>query len=115
MWHRLKKSEKPIVLSEFGGYAYAVEDHLFNPDKAYGYRIFDDRQKFENALISLYEKEVIPHIGMGLCAAVYTQLSDVEEEINGLVTYDRQVIKVDEQTMQLLAQELQNAITKELR
>ena len=103
---KLKPSDKPIFLSEFGGYVYRVEEHVFNPDKTYGYRIFDDRQKFEDALIALYENEVIPQIGMGLCAAVYTQLSDVEDETNGLLTYDRKVCKVDASRMRDMASKI---------
>ena len=103
---KLKPSVKPIFLSEFGGYVYRVDGHVFNPDKAYGYRIFDDRQKFEDALIALYEKEVIPHIGTGLCATVYTQLSDVEDETNGLLTYDRKVCKADASRMREIASRL---------
>ena len=103
---KLKPSDKPIFLSEFGGYVYRVEEHVFNPDKTYGYRIFDDCQKFEDALMDLYEKEVLPHIGMGLCATVYTQLSDVEDETNGLLTYDRKVCKVDASRMRDMAAKL---------
>ena len=103
---KLKPSVKPIFLSEFGGYVYRVDGHVFNPDKAYGYRIFDDRQKFEDALIALYEKEVIPHIGRGLCATVYTQLSDVEDETNGLLTYDRKVCKAEPARMREIAAKL---------
>ena len=103
---KLKPSDKPIFLSEFGGYVYRVEGHVFNPDKTYGYRIFDDRQKFEGALVKLYETEVIPQIGLGLCAAVYTQLSDVEDETNGLLTYDRKVCKVDAARMRAMAAKL---------
>ena len=103
---KLKPAVKPIFLSEFGGYVYRVDGHVFNPDKAYGYRIFDDRQKFEDALIALYEKEVIPHIGTGLCATVYTQLSDVEDETNGLLTYDRKVCKADASRMREIASRL---------
>ena len=103
---KLNPSVKPIFLSEFGGYVYRVDGHVFNPDKAYGYRIFDDRQKFEDALIALYEKEVIPHIGTGLCATVYTQLSDVEDETNGLLTYDRKVCKADPVRMREIAAKL---------
>ena len=103
---KLKPSDKPVFLSEFGGYVYRVEEHVFNPDKTYGYRIFDDRQKFEDALVKLYETEVIPQIGLGLCAAVYTQLSDVEDETNGLLTYDRKVCKVDASRMRDMAAKL---------
>ncbi|MBQ8185642.1 MAG: glycoside hydrolase family 2 [Clostridia bacterium] len=92
---KLKPSDRPIVLSEFGGYACKVENHAFNPDKTYGYRKYDDCRAFENAFAELYENEIIPAVKQGLCAAVYTQVSDVEDETNGLLTYDRWVTKVD--------------------
>ena len=107
---KLKSSDKPIFLSEFGGYVYREAGHVFNPDKTYGYRIFDNRQKFEDALIELYENEVIPHIAAGLCATVYTQLSDVEDETNGLLTYDRKVCKVDAARMQDVAKQIKNGL-----
>jgi hypothetical protein len=107
---KLKRSDKPIFLSEFGGYVYRDEEHVFNPDKTYGYRIFDNRQKFEDALITLYENEVIPHIATGLCATVYTQLSDVEDETNGLLTYDRKVCKVDAARMRNVAEKIKNGL-----
>jgi beta-galactosidase/beta-glucuronidase len=107
---KLQPAEKPIFLSEFGGYVYRVDGHVFNPDKTYGYRIFDDRQKFENALIALYENEVIPHIAKGLCATVYTQLSDVEDETNGLLTYDRKVCKIDASRMREIAEQIKKGL-----
>ena len=57
---RFKESKKPVVLSEFGGYSYKPEGHVFNPFKTYGYRFFADRQAFEDALLKLYEEEIIP-------------------------------------------------------
>ena len=97
---------RPMVLSEFGGYALKLKGHAFNLDKTYGYRQYTDRESFEQGLHELYRKEILPAIGQGLCATVYTQVSDVEDETNGLLTYDRQVLKVDESKMQALAQEL---------
>lgn len=94
---KMKPSEKPIVLSEFGGYACKVEEHAFNPDKIYGYRKYDSMQEFEDAFVTLYENEIIPAVKQGLCASVYTQVSDVEDETNGLLTYDRWVCKVDKE------------------
>jgi len=88
--------KRPVVCSEFGGYSHQVKDHVFNPDKEFGYRKFPVQKDFENAVIRLYEDEVIPSIKTGLCAAIYTQLSDVEDETNGFLTYDRKVLKVDE-------------------
>ena len=101
--------ERPLVLSEFGGYSYKVDGHSFNLDKTYGYRFFTDREKFGDALEALYLDEVIPMIERGLCATVYTQVSDVEDETNGLYTYDRQVLKVDEGKMQNIAKKLTEA------
>jgi hypothetical protein len=93
---KIKPSDKPIVLSEFGGYSYKEAGHVANEKDTYGYKFFKDREKFEDAVITLYENEVIPLIKNGLCGAIYTQLSDVEDETNGFLTYDRKVLKVDE-------------------
>ena len=80
-----------MVLSEFGGNSYQPKDHLFHPGKPYGYRFFTERENFERALIDLYETQVLPALEKGLCAAIYTQVSDVEDETNGLLSYDRKV------------------------
>ncbi len=91
---KLKAGEKPLFLSEFGGYSYRVDGHVANTDKAYGYGKCESREAFVASLRRLYETEVIPLVPLGLCASVYTQLTDVEDEINGLITYDRRVMKV---------------------
>ncbi|MBQ9965003.1 MAG: MFS transporter [Clostridia bacterium] len=98
---------KPMVLSEFGGYSCKIPDHAYNLDDTYGYRHFADAPAFQQALIDLYQNEVIPMIKKGLCAAVLTQVSDIEDEVNGLLTYDRQVLKVDPKAMQQVSQALQ--------
>jgi beta-galactosidase/beta-glucuronidase len=103
---RFKESKKPVVLSEFGGYSYKPEGHVFNPFKTYGYRFFERRSDFEDALIRLYEQEIIPAVGKGLCATVYTQVSDVEDETNGLLSYDRKVLKVSEERMKVVDERL---------
>ena len=86
--------ERPLVISEFGGYSYRVDGHLYG-DGNYGYRTFKSGEDFEAALCRLYEDEVLPLVKSGAGAFVYTQVSDVEDETNGLVTYDREVIKVN--------------------
>ncbi len=101
-----KKTEKPLLLSEFGGYSCKVADHSFNLDKTFGYRFFTDMGEFEDALVKLYEDEIIPAVKVGLCATVYTQVSDVEDETNGLLTYDRAVLKVDPARMKAVAEKL---------
>ncbi|MBQ8402049.1 MAG: glycoside hydrolase family 2, partial [Clostridia bacterium] len=101
-----KKTDSPLVLSEFGGYACKIPEHSFDPDKTYGYRYFTDPSAFADALIRLYEDEIIPAVEKGLCGAVYTQVSDVEDETNGLFTYDRKICKADAQRMSVIAQKL---------
>lgn len=91
---RLKSKKLPLILSEFGGYVYQDKEHSFRKDKKFGYRIYRKKEDFQKGLLSLYEKEIIPLISQGLCGAIYTQVSDVEEETNGLFTYDREVVKV---------------------
>jgi len=104
---RIKKAEKPIILSEFGGYSYKVKDHSFNPEKTYGYRFFNEQKSFMDALEKLYYNEIIPAIDKGLCGAVYTQVSDVEDETNGLLTYDRKLLKVDGDKMMAIAKKIE--------
>ena len=102
--------DRSSVLSEFGGYSCKIADHSFNLDKTYGYRFFTDVESFQTALLTLYRKEVLPLIPSELCAAILTQVSDVEDETNGLLTYDRRVLKVDPEMMRELAEELHDAI-----
>ena len=102
--------EKPLVLTEFGGYSWPVEGHRFNLDEEYGYQKYRSREALQTALERLYEQEIIPQVETGLCMAVLTQLSDVEDETNGLVTYDRQVVKVQPDAMRMLALKLRHAM-----
>jgi hypothetical protein len=104
---------RPLILSEFGGYSCKIENHSFNLDNTYGYRFFTDTESFSKELKSLYLDEVIPMIDRGLCATVYTQVSDVEDETNGLVTYDRQVVKVKKEDMTEIANKLNEAFYKQ--
>ena len=91
---RMPKDEKRcVVLSEFGGYSMPVKEHMQMPHKIFGYKIFRDQDELRENIDKLYTREVVPAIQQGLCASVYTQLSDVEEEINGILTYDRKVNK----------------------
>lgn len=104
---KFKPDGRPLVLSEFGGYSSKIDDHSFNKTKTYGYRFFKDNEEFKKALLKLYYDEVIPAIkAHGLCAAVLTQISDVEDETNGLLTYDRQVLKVNPDKMREMANAL---------
>ena len=100
---------KPLVLSEFGGKTYKAEGHLFNPDKSYGYGGCDTLESLNEAVKKLYMDEILPCVRKGLCAAIYTQVSDVEDEINGLLTYDRKVCKLKPEVMLPVAEALMDA------
>ena len=102
--------DKPLVVSEFGGKTYRVEGHIFNPDKTYGYGGCKTREELNEAIVKLYMEEVLPSTKNGVCAAIYTQVSDVEDEINGLVTYDRKVEKLNPEKMLPVAAALQQAV-----
>ena len=101
-----KEYSRPLVLSEFGGYSYKINEHSFNLGKTYGYKLFNNKKDFENALVRLYSNEILPAIDKGLCGAFLTQLSDVEDETNGLLTYDRQMLKIDEDIMKKISEDI---------
>ncbi|MBQ8787708.1 MAG: glycoside hydrolase family 2 [Oscillospiraceae bacterium] len=109
---KLKATDRPLVLSEFGGYSFKVEGHSFNLDRNYGYKTFDSAEKLTEGLEKLYLDEIVPAVENGLCAAVLTQVSDVEDETNGLFTYDRRVTKVDEKIMVSVAEKLKEVFDK---
>ncbi|KAH0793872.1 Glycosyl hydrolases family 2 [Histomonas meleagridis] len=88
------ESDLPLVLSEFGGYSYKIDENSFNTEHNYGYRLYNDQADFQKGFVNLYENEVMPLIKKGLCACIYTQVSDVEDETNGILTYDRKVCKL---------------------
>ena len=71
-----------------------IKGHTFN-NKMFGYKIFKSKSSLTNTYKHLYNRVIIPQIKDGLCAAVYTQLTDVEDELNGLLTYDRKACKID--------------------
>ena len=98
---------KPLIISEFGGFAHGVKGHTFG-ESVYGYRTLNDRQEYENSICELYDHAVRALVKKGASGFVYTQVSDVEDEINGLVTYDRQVIKIDTARLKKINDELQN-------
>lgn len=103
---KLKIKKRPLFVSECGGYSLAVEGHLFNPKKAYGYGKTKDIHELTETIANMYRKMLIPAIAKGACGCIYTQLSDVEDEINGLYTYDRKVCKVEKELMRKVAEEL---------
>lgn len=94
-----KNDDRPIGLTEFGGYSMRPAGHAFNLDKLFGYRIYKSQESFDKAIKNLYEKRLSAAIKRGLSAAIYTEVSDVEDEVNGLLSYDREVLKVTPEIM----------------
>ncbi len=100
------KMNKPLFLSECGGYTRPIQNHLFKEDAHYGYGQTDSEEALTDCIIKLYEDMVLTSIPNGLCGCIYTQLSDVEDEINGLYTYDRQICKVNKKRMMNISQKI---------
>lgn len=107
----LYDASRPTVLGEYGGIGYAVKDHLWVQDRNWGYvnlkstqEATDEYVKYANMLLDLIPK--------GFSGAVYTQTTDVEVEVNGLMTYDRKVIKLDEARVREINQKICNALKK---
>ena len=106
----LGRENKPQLLSEFGGYCWKIPEHSFNLEKTYGYRQCPDRESFVRDLRALYEKQVLPLVSRGLCGAIYTQVSDVEDETNGLLSFDRAVEKLRPEDFADLGPRLQRSL-----
>ncbi len=98
---------RPLLVSECGGYTL----DLAGAAKTYGYGKCRDKKELSEKIAKLYRQMIIPAIPHGCCGCVYTQLSDIEEEINGLYSYDRKTCKVEKETLRAVAEELRQALT----
>lgn len=94
----LKPERRALALTEFGGYTWYAKKHSYS-SKVFGYRRFHSRKALSKGYQKLMEELIFPAFQNGLSASVYTQLSDVEEEINGIFTYDRKLLKIDKKTI----------------
>lgn len=93
--YRPRKDQRAFVISEFGGYSLLLPGHVWDEQKKFGYRFYDSSEELTVAYLRLLNEELKPLIPRGLTAAVYTETTDVEIEINGFLTYDRRVEKMD--------------------
>lgn len=109
---KLEKRDRPLFVSECGGFSRKIEGHHYSMDKSYGYGSAGDEKQLTEMITNMYRKMIIPAIPDGACGCVYTQLSDIEDEINGLYTYDRKVCKVNREEMLKVADEIENALGK---
>ena len=89
------RTGRPFVISEFGGYSWMAAGHSWDESKKFGYKFFNSGEELTQGYIDLLEKELLPLVEKGLNAAVYTETTDVETEINGYLTYDREIEKMD--------------------
>lgn len=108
IYFRLKKlqvKKRPLFVSECGGYKLLNKEHFFG-QKEYGYGTCKDSRDLTDRIVKMYENMIIPGIAKGVCGCVYTQLSDVEGEINGLYTYDRAICKVETDRMLSISKQL---------
>jgi len=101
-----KLDNRAFVITEYGGYSQKVPGHMWNPKKAFGYLMFGSLAKLSAAYEKLHKKQVIPLIEKGLSGTIYTQVSDVENEVNGIYTYDRAVLKMDEEMLKRINAQL---------
>lgn len=99
------QEDRVVALTEFGGYAYAMPGHLAC-EKEFGYQSYGSREELTQNYRRLWETEIYPNLEKGLGAVIYTQTSDIEEEINGVFTYDRDKVKLIESEVLEINQEL---------
>ena len=99
------EEKRVAVLGEFGGLGLPVKGHTWQAEKNWGYRSYETREQLTDAYVALLGR-LRPLIGSGLSAAVYTQTTDVEVEVNGYMTYDRAMIKADAKKMTEAARKL---------
>ncbi|WP_223692471.1 glycoside hydrolase family 2 protein [Leifsonia poae] len=102
---------RAVVVSEYGGYSLRLPGHAFGP-REFGYRRLPTIAAFTAAFAALHREQIVPAIGAGLSGIVYTQLADVEDELNGLMTADRTVLKALPDTVREVNRELAEAFRR---
>lgn len=107
----LYDTQRANVLGEYGGIGLPLEGHLWQTDKNWGYIQFKNAKEVTDEYVK-YAEMLKKMISSGFSAAVYTQTTDVEVEVNGLITYDRKVIKVEEDRVRKVNQEICNSLNK---
>ena len=117
-WHNYPKpcmgvhhADYILILGEYGGIGLPIEGHLWNAEmKNWGYG--GNRQDIEDVTRTYveYAEMILPFIQQGMSGAIYTQTTDVEGEVNGFVTYDRKVIKMDVERVREINQRIINAL-----
>ena len=101
-----KPADRPMLLSEFGGVSYMIPGHIYAKYNTYGYGSCKNSRELTEKIKARYEELIYPVIKAGCCGCVYTQLSDVEDEVNGFYTYDRKICKVNPAIMREIAERI---------
>ncbi len=99
------QEDRVVALTEFGGYAFPIPGHMAC-EKEFGYKHYKTKEELTANYKRLWEEEVYPNLEKGLSSTIYTQTSDIEEEINGLMTYDREENKFEEEELKVLHRKL---------
>ncbi len=105
----LYDAQRATVLGEYGGIGWANREHLWEPNRNWGYVQFNSSKEVTDEYVK-YAEQLKQLIRQGFSAAVYTQTTDVEIEVNGLMTYDRELVKVDEERVKKVNQEICNIL-----
>lgn len=92
------QKDRVVALTEFGGYAFPIPGHMAC-EREFGYKHYKSKEELTDNYIRLWEEEIYSNLQNGLSSAIYTQTSDIEEEINGLMTYDREENKFVEEKL----------------
>ncbi len=108
-WRRLGRARRVLALTEYGGASLAVEGHVHG-ETEFGYRHLEDPAGLEAWFTALHE-DLLAQVHAGLAATVYTQLTDVEDELNGLLTWDREVLKTDADVVRRVTARLRAAMS----
>lgn len=104
-------NERITVIGEYGGIGMPLTDHLWQPDKNWGYVQFKSAKEVTDEYVK-YGRQLLNLVKSGISGGVYTQTTDVEGEVNGLITYDRKVIKVEEDRIRKINQEIINSLSE---
>lgn len=98
------------VLGEYGGIGYVVKGHIWEPDRNWGYIQFNSSKEVTDEYVK-YAEQLLDLVAKGFTAAVYTQTTDVEVEVNGFYTYDRKVSKMDEDRVRAINRRLTSSLS----
>ncbi len=109
-----KKDDRAYFISEYGGCNLQIKDNMLPAGDKFGHRFFRNKKDLSDAYEKLISMQLLPLIKKGLTASVYTQLTDVETESNGIFTYDRKVLKFDKEQMKAANQAIYKAFKESM-